>query len=207
MHAIHLPFIYPRPAPQTDLFPRDTAGFPSPSSPPSSRPPPSWSVTQTPFAQAPIARTPLLGPPAPSDPIALGSYRARTPSAQPTIAPDPYRSDPLHRSDPLVARTPSLKPTCSDPIARTQSLGPNRSDPVARSLIARTPSLGPSLFTPSLLRPPLLGPQPLPPPIALTHSLGSMAAARTRLCLHARAADPRLVCVVLCHVCVPCASL
>ena len=149
MHAIHLPFIYPRPAPQTDLFPRDTAGFPSPSSPPSSRPPPSWSVTQTPFAQAPIARTPLLGPPAPSDPIALGSYLSRSDpkrSAHDRSGPlslgPPSSFGPARRSDP-VAQTHLLGPNCSDPIARTQSLGPrrpvsHRSDPIAWTIIVHT---------------------------------------------------------------------
>ena len=149
------------------------------------------SVPIVPTATALISSTVLAaaappGPPSRSEPQRSDPQRSRALDRS-----EPYRSDPLHRSDPLVARTPSLKPNCSDPIARTpspglSSLGPNRLDPHCSHPYCSDPHCS--------------GPNPCPPPIALTHSLGSMAAARTRLCLHVRAADPRLVCVVLCHV-------
>ena len=142
-------------------------------------------------------RTPLR-----SDPIALGPQALSPRSLRTPIARTPF----------IVRTRSSLGPRRSNPLARTQLLGPNRSDPIARTPSPGLSSLGPHRLDhhcshPHCSDPHCSGPNPCPPPIALTHSLGSMAAARTRLCLHARAADPRLVCVVLCHVCVPCASL
>ena len=133
-------------------------------------------------------RTPLR-----SDPIALGPQALSPRSLRTPIARTPF----------IVRTRSSLGPRRSNPLARTQSLGPrrpvfHRSDPIAWT---------PIVHTPIAQAPIARAPTPGAPPNARTHSLGSMAAARTRLCLHARAADPRLVCVVLCHVCVPCASL
>ena len=149
------------------------------------------SVPIVPTATALISSTVLAaaappGPPSRSEPQRSDPQRSRALDRS-----EPYRSDPLHRSDP-----PSLGPRRSNPLARTQSLGPrrpvfHRSDPIAWT---------PIVHTPIAQAPIARAPTPGAPPNARTHSLGSMAAARTRLCLHVRAADPRLVCVVLCHV-------
>ena len=161
-------------------------------------PPPSCPSPSCP--QPPLSSRPPSSPP----PRRRDPHRARNPSARIHSAHEPsIARSPIART-PFIARTrPSLGPRRSNPLARTQSLGPrrpvfHRSDPIAWT---------PIVHTPIAQAPIARAPTPGAPPNARTHSLGSMAAARTRLCLHARAADPRLVCVVLCHVCVPCASL